>query len=433
MNKLTFITILTITLYSCNQDAENNSDQKIIADFVELPTDLSNIDDSVFIHLDEWLKDAEMIGISEGEHGMNESMDFRNSYIKYLVRTNQVQVLAFESGLLESRLVDNYIQGKDLHIDTVLTNGFSYTFGQFEQSRELIEWLRKTNATRSSEKRVRFYGFDMAGSAPNPYLEKASYSLQECLNYLKEVDPKLFNEYTAEANQFIPYLRAVDNPENKGVSFVDMSEDKRATYLEFLENLRGTIEKNKQKYILKLGEELYQWGLQTAVCSKQNFTFLIGYHQPKADHSSRERFMVENIKWIRKKEGNKKIALFAHLSHLAKDISRIDENGNNTQPETMFGEHMQAEFGTKYKVVGNMFRYLDFYNDIDSVKVNSVPEILHTKYKSPNFCLRVDTKDSLFLKPQIYGAPFKGDLWMTPSKGVDVIFYTEKQHFFYKE
>ncbi len=140
-----------------------------------------------------------------------------------------------------------------------------------------------------------------------------------------------------------------------------------------------------------------------------------------------------NVKWIRKKEGNKKIVLFAHLSHLAKDLSRIDEDGNNTIPETMFGEHMHAEFGTKYKVVGNMFRCLDYYDAIDSVKVNSLSEVLYSMYDVSNFCLRVDTTDSLFSTPQIYGIPFKGDLWMTPSKGIDIIFYTEKQHFFYKE
>ncbi len=296
MNRLAAIIIFAITLYSCNQDSENHAGQKIITNFVELPTDLSNIDDSVFLHLDEWLKDAEIIGISEGEHGMNEAMDFRNSYIKYLIRTNQVQVLAFESGLLESRLVNDYIHGKNLNLDTVLTNGFSYTFGQFLQNRELIEWLRKTNEKRNAEERIHFYGFDMSGSAPNPYLENASYSLLECLNYLKEVDPKLFNKYDTEAKQFIPYLRVADNPENNAISFVDLSEAKRATYLEFLENLIGNIEKNKLKYTQKLGEEHYQWGLQMAVCSKQNFTFLIGYHQPKTDHSSRERFMMENVK-----------------------------------------------------------------------------------------------------------------------------------------
>ena len=123
MNRLAAIIIFAITLYSCNQDSENHAGQKIITNFVELNTDLSNIDDSVFLHLDEWLKDAEIIGISEGEHGMNEAMDFRNSYIKYLIRTNQVQVLAFESGLLESRLVNDYIHGKNLNLDTVLTNG----------------------------------------------------------------------------------------------------------------------------------------------------------------------------------------------------------------------------------------------------------------------------------------------------------------------
>lgn len=433
MRRLIPVILLIVSIYACNQKQNDQVENEIKTNFVELPADLAIIDDSAFIHLDEWLKEAKIIGLSEGEHGMDEGMDFRNSYIKYLVRTNQVQVLAFETGLLESRLVNDYINGNDLNIDTVLTNGFTYTFGQFPQNRDLIEWLRKTNKSRNPDRRIQFYGFDVSGHAPNPYLEKSSYSIQECLNYLEEVDLDLFSDLSIEAEKFIPYLRAIDNPNNIDVSFADLSDIKRTKYRMFLENLIVRIKEKKVKYIQKEGEEKYQWGLQMAECSKQNFIFLIGYHQPKTDHSSREQFMMENVKWIRKKEGNKKIVLFAHLSHLAKDVSRITEDGNNTIPETMFGKHMHAEFGTKYKVVGNMFRSIDYYTAIDSVNVNSLSEMLYSRYDAPNFCLRIDKADSLFSKPQIYGIPFKGDLWMNPSKSIDVIFYTEQQHWFNKD
>jgi erythromycin esterase len=429
MKKLLPLILFAVCFYSCNQ----NHEVKIKSKFVELPHDLSNIKDSVFIQLDEWLKDAEFIGLSEGEHGMNEGMDFRNSYIKYLVRTKQIQVFAFESGLIESRMVNDYILGKNLNIDSVLTKGFSYNFGDFKQNRDLLKWLRKTNESRNKKERIHFYGFDIAGSASNPNLENSSYSLYECLDYLKEVDNKLFQELSSESKRFTPYLKAVDNPKNKGLSFVDLSNIKKESYIKFLENLISNIEKNKSKYIQKSGIEKYQWGLQMATCAKQNLTFLIGYHQPKKDQSSRESFMLENIKWIRKKERNKKIVLFAHLSHLAKDISRITESGDNTIPETMFGEHMAAEFGAKYKVVGNIFRSLDYYEGIDSVKVNSFPEILYSRYGVSNFCLRIDNTDNLFSKPQMYGIPFKGDLWMTPSKSIDVVFYTVQQHWFIKD
>ena len=433
MYRLAAITLFIVTIYSCDQATNNQSDPELVSTFVELPNELSTIEDSVFMHLNKWLKGAEIIGLSEGEHGMNEGMDFRNSYIKYLVQTDQVQVLAFESGLLESRLVNDYINGKDLSIDTVLSDGFTYTFGQFPQNKDLIEWLRTTNESRNPNKRVQFYGFDMSGHAPNPYLEKSSYSIQECLNYLEKVDADLFNELSNQFNKFIPYLRVKDNPNNRGVSFVDLPEKERINYLKLLEDLIARIKENKSTYVQKEGTNKYEWGLQMAVCAKQNLTFLLGYHQPKTDHSSRERFMMENVKWIRKKEGNKKMVLFAHLSHLAKDVSRIDEDGNNTIPDTMFGKHMHVEFGSKYKVVGNLFRSLNYNDAIDNVKTNSFSEKLYSKYDASNFCLHIDKADTFYSKSQIYGIPFKGDLWMTPSNSIDVILFTEQQHWFVKE
>jgi erythromycin esterase-like protein len=433
VKKYIFAILYIALICACTQHQLNRDQNKSISDFVDLPHDLGNIHDSVFNHLDHWLEDAEIIGISEGEHGMNEALSFRNSYIKFMVRTSRIQVLAFESGLIESRLVDDYINGKELNIDTVLVHGFSYTFGQFEQNKELLKWLRKTNASREINKRVHFYGFDMSGSAPNPFMDNPSYALKECLEYLKKVDAQFYIKIIAEATFYFPYLNNPESSNSDELSLKNLQVKQREKLHHLIDNLKDTIKKNKKSYIEKYGLNNYEWALVSLVCFKQNLAFLEDCLSATYDQSSREKYMLDNLKWIMKKEGNKKTLLFAHLSHLAKDISRLDEQGNETIPRRMFGELIAKEFKNQYKVIGNFFNYLDYYDSIDSVNVNSFSNKLHQRYKSANFCIKANSSDSFFLKRQMFGIPFKGNLWMTPSKGVDVIFYTEKQHFYYKE
>lgn len=433
MKSILAIVLITLTAFACNNDSENQNSPSNNTTYLELPNDLTKVPDEAFLQIVEWTKDAEIIGVSEGEHGMNEGMNFRNSYIKYLVRKNRVQVVAIESGIVESRLINDYINGADLNIDTVLTYGISYTFGQFEQNKELLNWLRKTNETRDQDNRIHFYGFDMSGSAPNPFLDDGSYALKECLKYIKIADIELYNEVLSKAKYYFPYLNIPESPESDEKSFLDLSQEKKSDLNQMINHLIGSIQKNKEFYIEKIGKEKYGWALRSAVCAKQNLEFLEGYLSEDKDQSVREQFMLDNLKWIKAKEGDKKIVIFAHIAHLAKDITRPDETGNETLPENMFGELLANEFGSRYQVIGNFFNYLDYYDAIDSVEVNSFPDILHKKYKASNFCTDIDENDSLYLKPRIFGIPFRGKLWMTPIKGVDVILYTEKQHYFYKE
>ncbi|MFT6502136.1 MAG: erythromycin esterase-like protein [Crocinitomicaceae bacterium] len=421
-------------LSSCSTEQKVNLKSEVQSDFVELPNDLTAIPDSLFKPLDNWLSDYKIIGFGEGDHGFNESLDFRNSYIKYLVKKNEIRILAFESGLLESKMVNDYINGLDLNLDSVLANGMSFTFGQFDQSRELLTWLREENKTRSSEKRIQFYGFDMAGNASNPWLENSSYALEECLDYLESVDLETCQKYRDEIECYLPFLSTIDNAESKEISFLDLPQEKKEPLLKIHNELISTLKKNKETYIKLKGKSAYDWGLQAAKCAKQNLVFLEGYNASPRDQSVREKYMLENLKWIMNREKNEKIFLFAHLTHLAKDIAVIDPIEHKTYPKKRFGEYIQEEFGNEYKLVAHAYCYSDFYTEVDSVSSQAFPNHLNERYEQETFFLNLNEDDALFNRPQIFGPPtLSGDVWITPNKGMDVIFYTEKQHFFWKE
>jgi len=428
----TLSTFIAVVLFGCGVSKEK-SEQELNTP-IELPNNLSDIPDSSFVPLVDMIGDARIIGVTEGTHGMNEPLDFRNSLIKYLVKENHIKVIAFESGLIESRQVNAYINGESLDLDSVLNNCITCTFGQFEQNRELLLWLREINESRTPENKVQFYGFDMSGCAPNPALENSSFALSEALKYFEEVDVEKFNDLGKKLIPFIDHLRLDDSPDDPKIQFFDLSEDKKIKLNELIDELIETLRENKEMYVNKSGGENYLWGMQSAICAKQNIQFLTNMLNPSQEYSVREKSMLENLQWILEIEKDEKILLFAHLAHLSKDIYVLNAEGKNVMPNNQFGEYINEHYGSEYTVIGNFYSYLDYYEGIDSVKINSFPEMMNKKYPYANFYLRLDKTDTIYNNPLIFGVPSGGgDVWMTPSKGVDIIFYTEKQHYFEKE
>jgi hypothetical protein len=198
--------------------------------------------------------------------------------------------------------------------------------------------------------------------------------------------------------------------------------------------LIDVVNQNKNEYIANSSLEEYEWGLQSAICARQNVVFLEGYHRSERNQSTREKFMLENLEWILKRENNRQILLFGHLVHMAKDIENLNAEGIDMVPENYFGEHIAEKYGADYAVIGDFYSYLDYGEEMDSVSVNSLPSLLNQRYSKPRFYMSMDKTDSLFNKPRIIAVPnSRGDLWMTPTKGVDLVFYTKTQHYFYKE
>lgn len=69
--------------------------------------------------------EAKIVGLSEGVHGAAEPLIFRNRLFKHLVEHLGFGAIAIESGIVESRVLNDYVtQGKG-EFDAVLKHGFS--------------------------------------------------------------------------------------------------------------------------------------------------------------------------------------------------------------------------------------------------------------------------------------------------------------------
>ena len=148
------------------------------------------------------LGDAQYIGLSEASHYFHEPLDFRNSFIKYMVENKLIDVIGIEAAILESRELYDYVNGNTGNIDSVLHYGFSYGFNRLPQNREIIEWLRNYNMDSANYHKVKLYGFDISG-AQGLSNREMNYSILEALKFLKNVDEDAWAYFH---NSFDPFL-----------------------------------------------------------------------------------------------------------------------------------------------------------------------------------------------------------------------------------
>jgi erythromycin esterase len=149
--------------------------------------------------------DATIVGLSEGVHGGAEPLAFRNRLFRYLVEELGFDAIAIESGIIESRLIHDYVAEGQGDFEAVVQQGLSWTFDTYPQNRELIRWMKDYNSKLpSSGRKLQFFGFDVAGSPGNPSaIRGPETALDESLRYLGEVDPHEVASIRSRAGAFL--------------------------------------------------------------------------------------------------------------------------------------------------------------------------------------------------------------------------------------
>lgn len=423
MNKILFLALIVIYFCSCKTVKMNTSE--ITFQAYELPHDLAKISDEHLAPILPMLKDAKIIGMSEGTHGMIEPFYFRNALIKYLVKQKRISVVAIESGLIESRIAYDYVNGADISLDSAINNGLLCTFEKFRHNRELLEWLRVYNLDKTNSEKVHFYGFDIPGCAPNVVLENAMSGFDHVLLYLNKVDAEKFKTFSLKLSQFRSLLRIKDNVQDSLDHFLNI-DSTGWMELEFIVNdLDRSLTNNSKEYKVKSSEEDFVWAQQALVGARQNVDFLRSYGNSNFEYNIRELEMFNNINWIIEREPNESVLLFSHLAHLAKEI-HMDDPRSMPFPQT--GEYLVEKFGDDYIVIGNFYMKLDWFDGDPIVLDQNTIDAQFQKFGIPNFYIKLDKSDSKWDQEWNFGK-LSGTrkVLMFPNKSIDIVLYNEIQ------
>ncbi len=432
-------------LSSCVEKSDSETTTEI--GVIPLPDDLTKIQSTHLEPILDMLGDAQLIAMTEGSHFANEPLDFRNELVKFLVKEKRIDVVAFESGVIESRHLFEYVNGKDGDIDQILTQGLSWNFHKLPQNRKLIEWLRDYNIDTTNLHKVKLYGFDIPGSPLNPMVErKINTAITTALTYLKEVDVTAWEEYENRLKPFMSHIHInYFDPNDSTSHYMELDKSQRNELTGIVNDLIKVYELNEIRYTNSSSKEDYNWAYRSAICSRQIDNWLrttpMNYRTPVSFsevissnwfwdlHHVRDRAMADNIEWIKSREGDAKMFLFGHIIHLSKSTLTIrQENPSFNITRDKLGQYLALKYQDDYKVIGHNYIYNTNKTHTTQVDDNALANLLGGE-TSINYYRSISGDDKQNLnKEWKIGEGFQdARIYMNPYQAVDVLFFTETQ------
>jgi erythromycin esterase len=337
-----------------------------------LPEDFRAIQDHHLAPLLLWLGDSRIVASSEIDHGKNEPLYFRNSLIKLLVKKKMIDVVALESGVIESKILYDYVLNRSQkEINATLADGLSWHFHVIPQNEELIGWLKEYNADKNNTHKVKLYGFDIPGSPGNPGVKrKMNTSLLFALEYLQKVDMAAHRDFHRRLSPFSDYLHVdFNNRLSQEKQYSQLKDVERQQLNMFVMDLIRHLEVNELQYCKKISVDEFDWAYRAALSSRQVLDWL-GYipvsyippHDVKVLNDSkpfidlfhyRDRAMFDNVEWILKREPLSRIFIFASTNHLLKVPVEMLTDSTHYSKEVL-GNYLALRYGGDYKLIANI-------------------------------------------------------------------------------
>jgi erythromycin esterase len=276
-------------------------------------------DDSDLAVLKTLLADAQIVGLGEATHGTREIFQMKDRLIRYMAQDMGFDIFSIEDQLPSVTGVNRYILGDGEKWNEGMRQGFFIT----EETREMIEWMRRYNDGQS---KIAFTGFDMqthkeACLTLRAFFEGDSVA-QKRIERLQQAVDKIIK--TAQSHA----IKKMWAPLRRNAKEFAMIRD----------SLQAAIDASPHKAAPKawISQNLRVIEQLTEAC-REGLTYF-GFDR------GRDRFMAENIGWIQKHSPGAKMVLWAHNAHI--QDGRIFGKGPS------MGAHLKKAFGTDYAAVG---------------------------------------------------------------------------------
>lgn len=304
---------------------------------------LTSEDYSDLAFLKPILKDKTVVSLGENFHRVAEYSSMKTRLIKYLHEELGFDVIAFESGIGETAAVNenegiltpkemmqrslpeiwnsketlglfDYIKQQRQTNRPLYLAGYDMQFTSGYITQFISEWISKVNKEYGKQ----YFDFEM----------QAMTDLYSAMNkYASLDDPQLKEESKKVKDQYGPkYKELIQFMNNNRVQLAAMYPDNPHMVDIAIKALEGRVS----------FMEAFQYGTK-------------GYYE------FRDKIMADNVEWLTKVAyPGKKVILWAHNDHLAKNTSQIRtlENGKWINDFTSMGELLNKKLGDKEYVMG---------------------------------------------------------------------------------
>jgi len=302
--------------------------------------------------------DAKIVGLSEGIHAAAEPLVFRNRLFKHLVEHVGFTAIAMESGIVESRVLNEYVtQGKG-DLDSVLRRGFSNGFDTFRQNGELIRWMRAYNARLPPDAvKVQIFGLDVPGSPGNFDAERGpDTALESALDYLRVVDTQAASQLQPRVEALLPVLKGING-------YGDLKASERDALTAAIADLVSLLERQRFVYIEKSSRDDFDWAERAAIGARQTDTWFRrmplgwkledGFEWTRYAMQVRDRTMADNLDWVRSRLGSRgRILVFAAAAHLASTVVQVPTQ--HMREMVPLGSYVKDRFGSDFVNILNL-------------------------------------------------------------------------------
>jgi erythromycin esterase len=310
--------------------------------------------------LNRMIGDAKIVGLSEGIHAAAEPLIFRNRLLKHLVEHLGFEAIALESGIVEGRVLNDYVAGGKGELGAVLEQGLSNGFETFRQNGELIRWMREYNARLpGGAARVQIFGLDVPGSPGNFDAARGpDTALRTALQYLRAVDAPAATQFASRVDAFLPVLKGING-------YGDLKEPERDALTAAIADLVSLMERQRLAYVASSSKDDFDWGLQTAIGARQTDNWFRrmpvgwklenGLEWTRYGMQVRDRTMADNLEWVRGRLGPRaRVLVFAAVGHLA--TTTVQVPGSPFREMVPLGAYLKERHGADFVNILNLVR-----------------------------------------------------------------------------
>jgi erythromycin esterase len=331
--------------------------------------------DSAWAFLGPLVGTARVLAIGENIHGGHEPLALRNHLIRHAVTRLGFTAVAIESGFTDGQLVDRFVQGEPLGLDSVLRKGLNNGFGRLVENRDLLLWLRAHNET--ADKKVRFYGIDQTAAGAAVYT--GAIAVEAVWRYL---GPARAAPHRVAMAPLLDRFSA-----NR---FSELSPADRAALRRALADLRRAVGATEvsdgHAHALALRNVWAAERLEESFGAS-------GTEGPRSLRAVRLRdsVMAENVRWVLAQQvAGGKVVVFAHNGHVWDVPMAFPAMG---PAMTMMGTRLRRALGEQLRVIGTAaVTYEGMGNVLGDL---SSMENAFARVVAPNHALDLRTADAI--------------------------------------
>ena len=319
---------------------------------------------------------AKFVALSEGFHNCKEMMSLHHRIIRYLVENHGFNTILTESGLPESRLIHEYVQGGD-PTENMWEKGLNKMYAAWKEGRKLIEYMREYNMKHGNI--LQYYGVDIGG-----FYRDWKSPLEKILEYIRKVD----EEYHTILSQKLDFYMELLSNNAKSNYTEKLSVSQKDELARILHEAAENFNRNEEAYICQSSDKEFQWARQGMISMELAENYYRNFENRKSPETSkyvglngREIAMARNALWVLSQRKDAKIIWIDHIIHTKTKTQYQDDMWGFFTPA---GQLLKKALGNSYFSIGTAYKTGKFWNKWQSPSERYVDECVPFNTEKPS-------------------------------------------------